>query len=30
MAMGTKGGVEWAICVVVVSVVSTGSSAPDG
>ena len=30
VAMGAKGGVEWAVCVVVVSVVSTGSSAPDG
>ena len=30
VAVGAKGGVEWAVCVVVVSVVSTGSSAAVG
>ena len=30
VAVGAKGGVEWAVCVVVVLVVSTGSLAPDG
>ena len=30
VAMGAMGGVEWAVSVVVVLVVSTGSSAPDG
>ena len=30
MAVGAVGGTDWAVCVVVVLVVSTGSLAPDG
>ena len=30
MAVGAAGGANWAVCVVVVSIVAKGGSAPDG
>ena len=30
LAVGAKGGAEWAICVVVVSIVANSGSVPDG